>query len=241
MNILISIVSHSQLQMICSLLEDIRSANFTQYSIFLTLNIPEDETCLRNYADLPVTLVRNSVALGFGENHNRALAGSLAEYYLVVNPDIRLPSFNIQTLLQPFAQQDVGAVAPLVLSPAGGVDDSFRKFPKLSRFFARVILRKRSPDYKWDKDPIAIDWAAGMFVAYRNKAFNQIGGFDSRYFMYLEDADICLRLKMAGWHTLLQPRTSVVHHAQRASRKSFRHLKWHLASAIRFLCFPVKK
>jgi N-acetylglucosaminyl-diphospho-decaprenol L-rhamnosyltransferase len=237
---LISIVSHGQLHLVTNLLEDIRAANFSKYSIVLTLNIPEDETCLQNFVDLPIKLTKNFVALGFGENHNRALADSLATYYLVVNPDIRLAGFDIQTLLQPFARSNIGAVAPLVLSPSGGVDDSFRKFPQLFRFFSRVILRRRSPDYEWDKDPIAIDWAAGMFVAFRNSAFNQIGGFDTRYFMYLEDADICRRLKRAGWLTFLQPGTAVIHHAQRASRKSLQHLRWHLISAARFLFLPVK-
>jgi GT2 family glycosyltransferase len=98
----------------------------------------------------------------------------------------------------------------------------------------RLISRRRLPDYRWATEPIAVDWSAGMFVAYRSDAFRAVGGFDERFFMYLEDADICRRLYASGWATMLQPACPVVHAAQRRSHRNMQHLAWHLRSAMQF-------
>jgi GT2 family glycosyltransferase len=56
----------------------------------------------------------------------------------------------------------------------------------------------------------------------------------------MEDADICRRLRSVGFVTLLQPATTVIHNAQRRSRRNLRYLAWHLGSAFRFLFLPEK-
>ena len=77
-----------------------------------------------------------------------------------------------------------------------------------------------------------------MFILFRSEAYMQVKGFDERYFMYYEDADIGRRLARKGWKTMLEPNTTVIHDAQRASHRSIRHLQWHLKSMFRFLFFP---
>ncbi|MGS0756858.1 glycosyltransferase family 2 protein [Roseateles sp. GG27B] len=75
-----------------------------------------------------------------------------------------------------------------------------------------------------------------MFVVFRRDAYEKIGGFDARrFFMYCEDIDICERLRSAGWRVVFQPETFVIHDAQRASRRSLRHLRWHSTSMLRYL------
>jgi N-acetylglucosaminyl-diphospho-decaprenol L-rhamnosyltransferase len=240
-HIVFSIVSHGQLWLIKKLLCDLRRLDMLNLTIILTINIPEDESCLAEFSDLPLIIVRNSQAKGFGENHNQAFEKADCAYFVIVNPDIRLQNFSIELMLLPFTGPAVGAVAPQVLSPDGGTEDSVRRYPTISRLLKRVVLRQREADYAVSNQLLQVDWAAGMFVVFRRSAFEAVGGFDTRYFMYMEDADVCRRLKLIGWQTILQPATSVIHDAQRASRKSFRHLRWHLASAIRFLCLPPKQ
>ncbi len=77
------------------------------------------------------------------------------------------------------------------------------------------------------------DWLAGMFLLLRREAFAAVGGFDERFHMYCEDADLCLRLQLAGWRVRLVEDVAVVHAAQRASRRSWQHLRWHLTSLLR--------
>ena len=237
----LSIVSHGQLTLICDLLRDLQKFELFETSIILTINIQEELSALEEFRNLPITIIQNNHPKGFGDNHNSAFESTVCDFFTIVNPDIRLDAYNTNLLLAPFRALDVGAVAPVILSPEGQIEDSARRFPSVPRLIRRTVLGKREPDYSWDNRPIDVDWSAGMFVVYRAEAFRAIGGFDPRYFMYMEDADICLRLKRAGWRTVLQPACSVVHDARRASRRSLRHLRWHVASAFRFLFLPTRK
>ncbi len=79
----------------------------------------------------------------------------------------------------------------------------------------------------------ATDWLAGMCLLARSAAFDAVGGFDPRFFMYMEDADLSLRLRLAGWAVRQVDSATVVHAARRASRRSARHLRWHVTSLAR--------
>lgn len=139
-------------------------------------------------------------------------------------------------MLKPFNDQSVAAIAPIVLSREGTIENSARQFPTLWRFIKRILFRDRSLDYKVENFPYPVDWVAGMFVVFRREAYKKIGGFDDRrFYMYLEDADICFRLMKNGWKTLVIPSVSVVHLAQRKSSLNLRHMRWHAVSAFRYI------
>lgn len=235
MSVVFSLVSHGQLPLIRDFLSDYRRLALHRYPIVLTLNIPEDESVLGDFSDLPITVVRNSAPKGFGDNHNAAFEALESCFFVVINPDIRLPSLQMDLLLAPFDDESIGAVAPIVLDGTGIPQDSVRRFPTVARLARRALLGRRAGDYVWQDAPVEVDWAAGMFVVFRSAAFRRVDGFDTRYFMYMEDADICRRLRRIGLRTILCPPVSVIHEARRASRRELRHLRWHLASAFRFL------
>ena len=230
----LSIVSHGQAALIESLLADLRQLALAEIEILITINIPEDEYPFQS-CHVPHHIIRNSHPKGFGENHNQAFAQSQGDYFVIVNPDIRLPAMDVERLLAPMEDPIVGAVAPLVLNSRGEVEDSVRHFPTVLDIARRLLLRRRRPSYKFKSMPIYVDWAAGMFVVFRREAYQGVGGFDhQRFFMYYEDADICRRLSGRGWRIVLQPAASVIHDAQRASHRSFKHMRWHLISAFRY-------
>lgn len=235
----LSIVSHGQGSMIRQLLGDIALGTDFSYDVILTLNVPEDERFLQEFGHLPIRVVRNERPKGFGANHNAAFRISTSPWFAVVNPDIRARPFRLLKLLSVSSGGNVGAVAPLVTSPSGAVEDSARKFPTFirlgERIVARMLRRRPTPDYSPSETPLSVEWVAGMFVLYPRRVYAEIGGFDERYFMYCEDADICRRIRRTGLDVLLVPGVRVVHDAQRASRRRAQHLKWHLRSTIRFL------
>ncbi len=234
----LSIVSHGQGALIRSLLEDLcqdQAQHGRRYEVLLTLNIPEDESFVDEFADrLSLLVIRNMKQKGFGTNHNAAFAASSGEVFVVLNPDIRLRHFP-DDLITASLTGTTGAWAPLVRSSSGSVEDSFRRFPTVARLLRRTVLRRRHPDYVAKETPIEVDWVAGMFIAFRRTTFVDLHGFDERYYMYMEDVDICRRLQRSGLSVLLDPRANVVHDAQRASRRSRQHQKWHLRSALRYL------
>ena len=231
----LSIVSHGQAALIKPLLDDLTHLAFDYIEVIITINIPEDETPFQN---LPFScqIIRNNVPKGFGANHNGAFEQSSGQFFVVVNPDIRLPSLDFAKLLDVMQDLEVGAVAPVVLNSAGVVEDSVRSFPTVLGLARRVLFGLRVPSYKFESKPIDVDWAAGMFVVFRRESYQAVCGFDNqRFFMYLEDVDICWRLKEKGWRVVLQPSVTVIHDAQRASRRSLRHMRWHITSAFRYL------
>lgn len=232
----ISIVSHNSGELIAELFKDLCKTLPNETEVILTINVPENESYLSEGIYLPLRVIRNISPLGFGANHNQAFASACGEKFIILNPDIRIRGNPWHALDSAF-DPDTGACAPLVLSPAGTIEDSVREYPTLGRLFRRVVLRDRSPDYLVPSkhDSVNVAWAAGMFVMFDSESFREIGGFDTRYFMYLEDVDICKRLHTAGKKVLWVPQCSVIHNAQRASGRSWQHLRWHVRSVVRYL------
>lgn len=230
----ISIVSHAQGHLVKNLLADLRTLTGVRFEIIITLNIPEDVQFLVPFRDLPIRVISNAERKGFGANHNAAFAQSRGNVFIVVNPDIRAQNFTFRPLLETLDTPLVGACAPLVMSSKGSTEDSARRFPTLMRLLSRVILGRREPEYCPLFDPVVVDWVAGMFMAFKREVFARVGGFNERFFMYMEDVDVCRRLKQLGLAVVLDPRCSVVHDAQRASHFRADHMRWHLRSAVRF-------
>lgn len=231
----LSIVSHGQGALVSTLLEDLRDLSDVCFEIIITVNIPEDLGYLSKFKDLPIRVLSNTFRKGFGENHNAAFLVSRGKYFAIINPDIRASGLQFVPLIETLEQANVGACAPEVRSITGEKDDSVRRFPNVWRLIKRVLLNNRCPDYTWDDKPISVDWVAGMFILFSRKTFSEINGFDERYFMYMEDVDICKRLHEKSLSVILDPRVSVVHDAQRASRYNKEHIIWHLQSLFRYL------
>lgn len=229
----LSIVSHGHGQMIDQLLSDISQSIDIPCEIVLTINIPEDEQYLTKHKALKIRVIRNKKAKGFGENHNAAFSETNAPYFVIVNPDIRANPFKLGPLIDALSDPLVGAVGPGIVDSAGTVQDNARKFPTLWNMLKRKF-GSGGLDYSPNKGSIEVDWVAGMLVAFTRKAYKSINGFDTKYFMYVEDADICWRLRKKGAKILLVGMSCFTHEAQRASHKSFQHLAWHLKSLIRF-------
>ena len=236
--VLISIVSHGQGVLIKKLLHDLASnLKDSQHclKIVVTLNIPENESFLSDYPNLHIQIIRNKFKKGYGENHNFAFNSVSSDYFLVINPDVRIKSNFIDVLI-PHFNSNVGVVAPKVLNSLGSIEDSFRKFPTFFTFIKRKFLNYQKFDYTFlSSEPQEVDWVAGMFMFFESQKFRKISGFDERYFMYLEDADICRRLQKKMLSTIYVQDYEVIHDARRSSRKNIKYLFWHIKSMIRFL------
>jgi len=226
----ISVVSHGQGSLARRLLNDLSKQ--TGFKLIVTLNVPENESFLEGLPDAPVTIVRNSVAKGFGANHNAAFVRCDTPWFAVLNPDVRLLEDPFPSLISTASGlPNPGAVAPRILNQAGRSEDSVRVHPTpwsvAGRVFDRNIGRASVAGTS------RFYWLAGMFLMFSSHAFRSVRGFDERFFLYYEDYDICARLQRAGFQIALDPHATAVHDAQRDSRRSFRHLKWHMGSLLR--------
>lgn len=228
----LSIVSHGQAGLVKSLLNDLKTISDVSFEIIVTINIPEIIDF--DVSGLSVHLIKNESPKGFGQNHNAAFSFASGLYFAVVNPDIRVENFRFATIFDTISNNKAGACSPEVRSLAGNKEDNVRRFPNIQRLMKRVVLRRRASDYKWSGNPISVDWVAGMFIVFPSVRFSEIGGFDNKYYMYMEDVDICRRLHKAGYAVYMDPRVYVIHDAQRASHRKLRHLVWHVQSLTRY-------
>jgi N-acetylglucosaminyl-diphospho-decaprenol L-rhamnosyltransferase len=226
MRVTLSVVSHRQNALVNDLLGDLARCG-EDLAIVVTENVPDDTPL----AGSPV--VRNAQPKGFGANHNAAFAKCATPFFCVANPDIRLRANPFPALIE--ALGGAAAAGPLVRNPGGGIEDSARHFPTVGSLARKLFCAPSGPEYPIDQGPQVVDWVAGMFVLFDTATFGAFGGFDERYFLYYEDAEICRRLARGGYRVLYAPRAEVVHDARRASRRDPALGRHHLRSALRFL------
>ena len=124
-----------------------------------------------------------------------------------------------------------------ILSTSGEIEDSARHFPTHLKIFCKAFGRCKGSDYLVRDNPIFPDWVGGMFILFPRDVFKKLGGFDQRYFLYYEDVDICVRLRLKGCEVAICSDAKVIHLARRSSHHSFKYLKWHIMSMMRFFVF----
>ena len=143
---------------------------------------------------------------------------------LVCNPDIELRSGSVAALTSTLeANPSLGVVGPRLVNPDGSLYPSARSFPSMLDAVGHAVLGLFVPDnpftrrYRmidWDhSEPAIVDWVSGACFLTRREAWAKVGGFDPAYFMYMEDVDLCWRLRAAGWQAGYEP-AAVVEHTQ---------------------------
>lgn len=230
--LVISVVSHGHGKLVHDLLEDLaRFSHATVTRVVLTLNLPGEVLPVPD-GPLPFTLQvrRNDRPLGFGANHNRALRGATEPCVCVLNPDIRLGAGDPFAALMATAQQSgVGSAYPQQVDEDGHPQDSERALPTPAALWRRRVLGQADD---------RVDWVNAACLVLPTPVWRSLRGFDERYFMYCEDVDLSLRLRLQGLGLVRAPAT-VIHPGQRSSHRRAAHLAWHVRSLLRLWCSPV--
>jgi N-acetylglucosaminyl-diphospho-decaprenol L-rhamnosyltransferase len=228
--IAVSIVSHSHGAMLSPLVKKL--LQFPEIEkIIVTFNLQE---LVNLPSDDRIQVIQNASPKGFGANHNQAFSFCNSQFFCVLNPDIFFDENPFPQLFQSFVV-GIGLVAPIVKNLDGEIEDSVRRFPS-----PLLILRRRLFGYRdgyifaQGDANFYPEWVGGMCMLFKSSAYSAVNGFDEAYFMYVEDVDICTRLWKAGCKVLVCPSAVVFHDARRASRKNLQHLRWHIASLLRY-------
>ena len=186
-----------------------------------------------------ISVIRQNKNLGFGAGHNVALTQQLGKYHFVINPDISLNDDVISDMVDYFENNpDVVMAMPKILNEDGTEQKLPKERPTFKRLFLGRLFDSVRGEYVWaDKEvlePTEIDFCTGCFFCIRTEAFKKLGGFDERYFMYLEDADLSLNAKSFG-KVMMLPQFSVTHAWERECTKSVKYLLIHIVSGFKFL------
>lgn len=235
--ITISMVSHGQGNLVGEALGDLAGfGDSAHIEVILTKNLPEQLPFSVEDFPYPVKVVENAVPTGFGANHNAAFRYAAGEWFCVMNPDIRMPANPFPILLDELERWQAAVIAPAVLSPAGRVEDSIRRFPTPLSLVGKMLGRGGGRySFAVGDEAFAADWVGGMFMLFRAKDYWRVSGFDEDFFLYYEDVDICTRLGKASRRVLACPKAQVIHDARRASRRNPRYMRWHAVSMARYL------
>lgn len=181
-----------------------------------------------------VKLASNGANVGFARGVNQGLAATTAPYVLVMNPDCRLMAGAIATLRAVLDAHPQCAIAgPRILNPDGTVQGSARGDPDmLTGLFGRTTLLRRAAPFlpvakrnvvvneaiRSGRDSIPVDWLSGACMLARRDALVSVKGFDERFFLYWEDADLCRRLRNRGYHVRYVPHATAIHRVGQSSR-----------------------
>jgi N-acetylglucosaminyl-diphospho-decaprenol L-rhamnosyltransferase len=220
----VSLVSHQQGDLAQRALDGLARADARLTKTIVTRNLPESWTPRWEHPQASLVVVDNPQPKGFGANHNAAFVHCTTPFFAVVNPDLSFAEANLPDILPLFDDPRLGAATPTVLNPAGEKEDIARDLMSLPNLVRRHLGRP----------PGTIAWVAGICLVLRSDAFRMVGGFDERYYMYCEDADLCGRLALAGWHFAIDPMVRVVHDARRQSLRKPRHFLYHVDSLLRY-------
>ncbi|HEY3094086.1 MAG TPA: glycosyltransferase family 2 protein [Vicinamibacterales bacterium] len=189
-----------------------------------------------------VRLMSNSANVGFARGVNQGLAATKAPFVLIMNPDCRLMAGAIAALRAVLDAHPPCAIAgPRILNPDGTVQGSARGDPDmLTGLFGRTTMLRRIVPFlpiarrnvvvdeaiRNGQANIVVDWLSGACMLARRDALDAVKGFDERFFLYWEDADVCRRLRGRGYHVRYVPGATAIHRVGQSSRTA-------RASAIR--------
>jgi N-acetylglucosaminyl-diphospho-decaprenol L-rhamnosyltransferase len=177
------------------------------------------EMLRREFPEVDLTVSQANA--GFAAAANQAIAAGFAPYVLLLNPDTELADSVLDRLLAVMDEHPkVGICGPLLQQPSGAVDHAAaRSFPTpLSSIghFLNLSQRRHAPQalrgYAAHTDRGGpVDAVNGAFMLIRRQALEDVGAFDEGYWMYMEDLDLCYRMREAGWLTWFEPSVSSKH------------------------------
>ena len=210
-------------------------------------NRSRDDSIALLHAEFPaVHVIRAPGNVGYARGANLGIAATRAPIVAVLNPDTHLDGGAGAAMLDRLdSQPRVAACGPRLKNTDGTDYPGAREIPGIGVAVMHGLLGLWWPANPFtrkyrqlDADPArprAVDWVSGAAVWLRRDALDAVGGWDERYFMYLEDADLCWRLRTAGWDIAYDPAATVWHvQGASTSRRPYRMLFAHHRSAWQF-------
>ena len=251
--ITVGIVTYNSAAVIGETLKSLSDAHGGDESVAIILwdNMSTDETvsivCGIAEGAARMQVVEGADNPGFGIAHNRILTRVESEFHVICNPDILVSHKAIENCVE-FLEQNpqIGLVSPRMTYRDGSHQRSTRRNPtvldlalrrlvpaRLRSIFARRIDYYEMADLGYEA-PFDVPFATGSFMVCRTSALRAVGGFDERYFLYFEDADLSRSLQRAGWRTVYFPGATVVHGWERSAHKNLRMAFVLLQNGIRY-------
>ncbi len=200
--------------------------------------------------------IMNDKNMGFAYANNQAITSSSADYFFLLNSDTEVYENSLKNVLE-FIKKDVpsekiGILGPKIINSDGTIQNSCRRFPSLVNAAAHNILSLINPDNRFsrqykmadaDRDKsFETDWVSGSAMIISKTALGASGLFDEKYFMYVEDVDLCYRMWKSGYKVIYYPDIRILHHIGKSGDNNpVKVQKMMQKSALRFFLKINKK
>ena len=222
-----------------------------KFKLWISDNSEKDilRNFIGNFSDDRIKYIFNNSNRGFGAGHNIVLkklinGNEKSEFHLMINADVFFEENTIEKIIAYMRKNsDIGQIGPRIYESNGEINRSCRLLPTplnliFRRFFpVKSIVEKMDYSYemKWYdyKSTIEVPILSGCFIFVRTDILKDIGVFDERYFMYMEDYDLCRRIGKK-YKVVFYPKVNIVHEHGKASYKSRKMMIIHIKSAIKY-------
>lgn len=210
-------------------------------SCYLIDNASTDDTIqkLFPYVNKLKIILSERGNIGFGAAHNTVIDRIDSDYHIIMNPDVLIQDSGMFKMIATFmaANPDIGMLVPRIEDENGELqylcrreltvlDLALRFMP--GNFMSKRLAWHEMRDKNYDQ-PFDVPFASGCFMVIRTGLLKQLQGFDERFFLYSEDADLSRRVNQLS-RIVYYPEITVCHKWERASYKNWQMTKLHLKS-----------
>ena len=242
-----SIVTYNSADEIDILMTSLQNcSSFNAMTVFVVDNASHDDTVSLIKNKYPwARVIENSKNIGFGRAHNLVIRNVNSKYHIIVNPDILLPAHTIERAVAFMDNNlDVVILTPYVANTDGTQQFLPKRNPSMKYLiggflenqfkFAKQLRDEYTMKNEVVREPTDVEFCTGAFMFVRTKALQEVNGFDERYFLHFEDADLTRELKKIG-RAVYNPEILVTHKWHRDNKgKSF----W---VALKSMCLYMRK
>ncbi|MCD6163524.1 MAG: glycosyltransferase family 2 protein [candidate division Zixibacteria bacterium] len=238
----ILILTFNNADTISSCLESLDNQTLIDFEIIIRDNNSADNTVtqLKQYDNIKLYAADSNIGFAAGINYLSRQANG--EYLYILNPDCECPADMLEKLYE-FAQNNPGVISPALIYPDGTPQLSARHLIS----YKNVLFSRKSPLYQMgfssidsagylmpeNRSKVPAVSATALFI--RNDLFQTIDGFDERFFLYLEDIDLCFRLNSINVDIWYLPDVKLKHILGASSSKaSFRAGYYHHHSMFKY-------
>ena len=194
----------------------------TPFEVIVVDNASTDASCeMVKKKFKKARLIQNSENVGFAKGNNIAAEHAKGEFLLFLNSDTEVVDDTLKEMIGYLQNnKQVGITGGKLVEASKKPQQSYGRFLTFTSvflllFFPSLVHKK---EYLTSKE---VDWVSGAFMLIRRSLFTSVGSFDPHFFMYVEDMELCLRIKKAGYTTVYFPHASVKHVGQGSSNRAF--------------------
>jgi hypothetical protein len=221
-----------------------------QSEVILVDNASTDNSAQLIMQEFPqLKIIHNPTNFGFGTANNVGFAQARGHYVLLVNPDLRVNTASLETMLNFMETHPrAGMCGPKILESDGVTispwcarhdprpQDVFFEYSFLYRLFPQHHLFARYVMGDWDHaSDSEVESLTGACLLVRHEVIEQTGGFDEQFFMYGEDLDWCRRIRLAGWQVWFVADAKVTHIGGHSTQQTSDHgAYWGMESHLRY-------